>query len=279
MLYEGNTPQKELNIDQIRFIRSFGYKEGFASEERNGDFWELFYAKKGPVRATTDSALHTLSKSCLYFRAPGDTVTISADGSAPAGLISIGFTCDSSAMDFFRNALLTITPGERRLLHLIIHEAKTEANTAFATDQLILVYLQLLLILLIRNAHSDITLSAVSSTERRQNEDELFQSVVAYMEDNISEHLTIEQICHDNLVGRGILQKVFSDNVGCGIIDYFSLMKINAAKQLIRENKMNFSQIAEELGYNSIHYFSRHFKSITGMTPSDYATGVRHPDC
>ena len=117
------------------------------------------------------------------------------------------------------------------------------------------------------------------STERRQNEDELFQSVVAYMEDNISEHLTIEQICHDNLVGRGILQKVFSDNVGCGIIDYFSLMKINAAKQLIRENKMNFSQIAEELGYNSIHYFSRHFKNITGMTPSDYATGVRHPDC
>ena len=95
------------------------------------------------------------------------------------------------------------------------------------------------------------------------------------MEENIHEQLTIERICRDNLVGRSLLQKIFRDNTGCGIIDYFSMMKINAAKQLIRSKKMNFSQIAEALGYNSIHYFSRQFKKLSGMTPTEYASSVQ----
>ena len=34
-------------------------------------------------------------------------------------------------------------------------------------------------------------------------------------------------------------------------------------------------EIAALLGYNSIHYFSRHFKKVTGMTPSEYASSVK----
>ena len=60
-----------------------------------------------------------------------------------------------------------------------------------------------------------------------------------------------------------------------GVIEYFSLMKINIAKELIRTNRMNFTQISEHLGYTSIHYFSRQFKKITGMTPSEYVTSIK----
>ena len=49
-------------------------------------------------------------------------------------------------------------------------------------------------------------------------------------------------------------------------IEFFSRMKIDFAKQLIRENDMNFTQISDFLGYSSIHYFSRQFKKLSGMT-------------
>ncbi len=52
-------------------------------------------------------------------------------------------------------------------------------------------------------------------------------------------------------------------------------MKIDAAKQLIRTEQMNFTQISEKLGYSSIHYFSRQFKKVTGMTPSEYASSIK----
>ena len=47
------------------------------------------------------------------------------------------------------------------------------------------------------------------------------------------------------------------------------------SQQLIRENQMNFAQISEFLGYSSIHYFSRQFKKISGMTPTEYITSIK----
>ena len=44
---------------------------------------------------------------------------------------------------------------------------------------------------------------------------------------------------------------------------------------MIRDEQMNFTQISEFLGYSSIHYFSRQFKKMTGMTPSEYASSIR----
>ena len=38
---------------------------------------------------------------------------------------------------------------------------------------------------------------------------------------------------------------------------------------------MNFTQISETLGYSSIHYFSRQFKKLTNMTPSEYASSIK----
>ena len=52
-------------------------------------------------------------------------------------------------------------------------------------------------------------------------------------------------------------------------------MKIETAKQLIRNEQMNFTQIAETLGYSSIHYFSRQFRKLTGMSPSEYASSIK----
>ena len=90
---------------------------------------------------------------------------------------------------------------------------------------------------------------------------EVFNRVVAYLGQHLSGRVTIETICKDNLIGRSQLQKIFSKKSGLGIIEYFSNMKIEAAKELIRTEQMNFTQISEKLGYTSIHYFSRQFKN------------------
>lgn len=41
------------------------------------------------------------------------------------------------------------------------------------------------------------------------------------------------------------------------------------------DQQLNFTQISDKLGYTSIHYFSRQFKKLTAMTPSEYATSIR----
>lgn len=275
MFYENMTFHKELDIRKVRFIELLESPKKPSAQERDGAFWELFYVRKGSVRITTASGSFTLSKANLFLRCPGETLSLHEDDTSFMELFCIGFDCGDDALNFLAAQLLAIGVSERRLLEHLICEASVVPYAGFAADQLILLYLQLLLISLIRSVLHDITAAPVSLSERRRSEDELFQTVVSYMKEHLKEHLTIEQICRDNLTSRSLLQRAFADNTDCGIIDYFSLMKINAAKQLIRENNMNFSQIAEYMGYNSIHYFSRHFKKLTGETPSAYASRVR----
>lgn len=293
MSYESIILNKDLIIDKIISIHYFEYMSDFAFHGESHDFWEFLCVDKGTVNVVADSAPHTLIKDDIIFHKPNEFHNVVANGVVAPNLVVIGFECTSMGMQFFENKILKITPILRTLLGHIVKEArlafscrlddpyceklirKTPELIPFGSEQLIQNYLQLFLIHLIRDNSTFNSTDVISKSERIQNEDELFYTIIAYMEENIYEHLTIDKICRDNLIGRSLLQKLFRDNTCCGVIDYFSMMKINAAKQMIRNKKMNFSQIADRLGYTSIHYFSRQFKNLSGMTPTEYSASIK----
>lgn len=291
--YESIPFKRELAIDRIIFIRCFESENDFIPEEESHDFRTFLWVNKGSFHIVSGSASHTLNKDDILFCRPGEPYHICADGAAPSGLLFLGFECGSPAMDFFQGKRLETGPSERTLLGNIMKEARlayscpsddprcrqlirnSATSVPFGSEQLIQIYLQQLLIQLIRNNSADSAFAAIPKSARERGNDELFYKITSYMEEHINEHLSVQQICRDNLIGRSLLQQIFRDHTGYGVIDYFSLMKINAAKRLIRSRQMNFSRIAEHLGYNSIHYFSRQFKKLAEMTPSEYAASVR----
>ncbi|TCL55462.1 AraC-like DNA-binding protein [Kineothrix alysoides] len=294
MSYESITLKKEFIIDNLVSIHHYEYMSAFVLKEETHPFWELICVDKGTVNVTVNQETHTLNKDDIMFLKPGKAHSVQSNGSAAPHLIIIGFECGSPSMNFFEHKVLEVTPLGSTLLGNIIREAyltysgrmddptcqelirREETSIPFASEQLIQLYLLQLLIQLKRSAGvNSSSIAAIPKSSRQRGEDELFYKIVAYMEENISTKLTIQQICKDNLVGRSLLQKMFKDHTSCGIIDYFTIMKINAAKQLICGQQMNFSQIADKLGYNSIHYFSRQFKHIAGMTPSEYQASVK----
>ena len=71
------------------------------------------------------------------------------------------------------------------------------------------------------------------------------------------------------------LTALFQKHLGISPGEYIRRVKLQESKRLIRENKLNFTQIAELLQYSTVHQFSRQFKEKFGMTPSDYAQQVR----
>ncbi|WP_248926213.1 helix-turn-helix transcriptional regulator [Paenibacillus hamazuiensis] len=62
---------------------------------------------------------------------------------------------------------------------------------------------------------------------------------------------------------------LFRETVGHSPKHYLVLERIRKAKQLLLEAE-TVEEVAEKLGYTSIHYFSRNFKSVTGLTPSEF---------
>lgn len=290
MSYESIALEQSIVVENIFSVHYFEYMSDFSFAGETHDFWEFLCVDKGTVNVMAGKTAHTLNKGDIIFHKPNEFHTVKANGIVAPNLVVISFQCNSPAILFFENKILSYGTAERELLAQIIREARTAfasrlddpycekliraVNVPFAAEQLIGMYLQQLLISLLRNA-SVSTLPQLPKTTRQRNEDELFRRIVAYMEDHIDTSITLEQVCRDNLVGRSFLQKLFHEYTGCGVIDYFSNLKVNTAKQLIREQQMNFTQIAYTMGYNSIHYFSRKFKQVTGMTPSEYASSIK----
>lgn len=293
MFYESITLKQEIVVNKVFSIHYFEYMSDFTFEGESHDFWEFLCVDKGTVNVMADSVSHTLERGDVIFHKPNEFHNVTANGVVAPNLVVIGFECCSPAMKFFENKILKIGARERELLGLLIREASSvyacrlddpyctklvrreDPSVPFASEQLIKMYLQQFLIDLVRTHTGAQPVVSLPKSVKQKSEDELFNRIVAYMEQHLSSQLTIDQICRDNLVGRSILQKLFREHSDSGVIDYFSGMKIAAAKQMIRNGRLNFTQIADSLGYTSIHYFSRQFKKITGMTPSEYASSIK----
>lgn len=292
MSYQSVTLDETIHIDAIYTIHYFEYMNTFAFTGERHDFWEFCYADKGEVGITVENNYTVIKKGDIVFHEPNEFHNVTATGASAPNLVVISFRCSSPAMDFFRKKLLHIDEIERTLLANIIVEArncfegrlddpyqtvmKKCSAPLLGSEQLIRIYLeQFLLHISRRYLSGPVTSSKVPKTTKSRSDNEIFNHVVDYLEKHLDAHVTIEQICRDTLIGRSQLQKIFKERSGLGIIEYFSNMKVDAAKEMIRMNHLNFTQISEKLGYTSIHYFSRQFKKITGMTPSEYASSIK----
>ena len=59
------------------------------------------------------------------------------------------------------------------------------------------------------------------------------------------------------------------------LLDELCARAAQERKQMIRENNLNFTEIAAALQYSTVHHFSRQFKEKFGITPTEYARSVR----
>lgn len=71
------------------------------------------------------------------------------------------------------------------------------------------------------------------------------------------------------------LSKHFTRHYGQTIEGYYINCRIERVKALLQEEELNMSQIADKLGYSSVHYLSAQFKKVTGLSVSTYMSGKR----
>ena len=91
------------------------------------------------------------------------------------------------------------------------------------------------------------------------------------MRKNATKSLTLEDIAKGSAMSVSKLKLLFKTKNGSGPINCFISIKIDYAKKLIAQGNSTLTEIAYELGFNSIHYFSRQFKKVTGISPTEFA--------
>ena len=286
MAFTPCTLEKPLEIRELFSVHYFEYTSSYAFAGEAHDFWELLYVDKGTISVRRNEESLDLTRGEMIFHAPGEFHALNANGVVAPNLIVVSFRCESPAMAFFRGRVTSTGAEERVLLARIVSESRSifstplndpavhtlvrRENAPFGSEQLLASALEELLIRLLRRGDA-----LPAGREKKVRAREPISDIIAYLEQRLDQPLSLSQICRDNLVGRAQLERCFHEQTGGGVIDYFGKLKIDAARQMIREGRLNFTQIAAHLGFRSVQYFSRRFKALTGMSPSEYARSVK----
>ncbi len=92
-----------------------------------------------------------------------------------------------------------------------------------------------------------------------------------------SPELSVGSIAEALGVTEGHLSHVFRKETSCKLSTYIALYRIREAKRLLDSTQSRVNEVAEQVGYRDITYFSRKFRSIVGLSPSEYKkqAGVR----
>ena len=65
------------------------------------------------------------------------------------------------------------------------------------------------------------------------------------------------------------------EQVGFSAVEYMTMLRIERAKDLLKNTPVSISDIAMNVGYNSFQYFSLIFKKKTGVSPKDFRNQYR----
>ena len=245
------------------------------------DFPELFYVEKGVHSVYVDATQYDLSENQLIIFAPNSFHEATEPSSATVGII--GFEATSHILSSVYNRIITLNSKQKTLLtELISHGSScfTLANNvargmipksgiSALELQLIKNRLELLLIslLLPDEASSDTWLT----TNHTNYSYEQLDIITQYMLAHINEVLTLEDISRGCALSPSKLNRICNELVRESPVSYFTYLKISEAQRLIKNTSLNFTQISERLGFNSVQYFSRLFKQRVRITPSEYA--------
>ncbi|WP_199620735.1 helix-turn-helix domain-containing protein [Paenibacillus alkalitolerans] len=95
------------------------------------------------------------------------------------------------------------------------------------------------------------------------------EQIIEYLNENYMRDISLDQ-CAD-LTGTNpyTLSKLFKQTTGINFIDYVTELRINKAKELLRETDLKINDIAFEVGYQQ-RYFNRIFKKQVGVTPGQF---------
>jgi AraC-like DNA-binding protein len=85
----------------------------------------------------------------------------------------------------------------------------------------------------------------------------------------------VPQLCLLFATNKTTLSGLIKHQTGKSIVGYVNDLKLAEAKKLIRIGGKTFTQIAEELNFSSVHYFTRLFHKMEKQTPSQYARSVK----
>jgi transcriptional regulator GlxA family with amidase domain len=107
-------------------------------------------------------------------------------------------------------------------------------------------------------------------TGQKTHSDEIIKKAQAYIEDKLSEKISVEILSSKFAVGRRNFDRRFIKATGNTPVEYAQRVKIEAAKKALESTRKTVNEVMYDVGYADVKAFREVFKKITGISPLEY---------
>ncbi|MEE0883598.1 MAG: AraC family transcriptional regulator [Faecalimonas sp.] len=283
--------EKIFNVDKIITIFYMELSKNFYYEGEKHDFWEMVYIDKGEMICTADDKRFVLKSGEMTFHKPNEFHNLSGDSSVAPNVSILTFECKSRAMKHFEGKIFRLNAEEKSLLSTLFSEGlscyqledarnpllqklKVIEPSPLGSSQMTKNLLEIFLIKLCRN--TDVVTKEMRQSYVIDGIDVPYNvmEVLDYLKEHIYGKVTIQDLAKHLDKSESTVKQLFAQYREGGIIRYYNALKIKEARKLIREGKYNMTQISDMLQFDNPQYFSKCFKAVTNMTPSEYKASI-----
>lgn len=95
-------------------------------------------------------------------------------------------------------------------------------------------------------------------------------AVADYLSENCEKNISLDELAEHFFLSKYYICRIFKEITNCTITEYINIHRIRKAKRLLEETSLSISQIASRLGFESLTYFERTFKTYMNRSPLRY---------
>lgn len=227
---------------------------------------QIYHVTKGSLVLIGRNQIH---KTVQYGDSYHERITLMLQEDYLNRFLSL--TGEFSASEFFREnqGVISLTIPEQDTVLSILNDIFSEMSSkSYGYHLMILTKLSQLFVFCdrIRNHGPDSRPDTLSSSAVHQR----VSQVAAYISEHYAEASSLGTVANHFYMSKNYLSRIFKQVTGYTVNEYINANRILHARRLLTESHMSITQIAEAVGYESITYFEKVFRSQTSSSPLQY---------
>jgi len=101
-------------------------------------------------------------------------------------------------------------------------------------------------------------------------EEQPMLGIVRYMQEHLSEEISLTVLAEEFHLSAQYISQLFKNEIGVNFLTYLTSIRMEQARKLLLSTSLSIAEISEKTGYSDYRVFTKVFKKIEGVTPSQY---------
>lgn len=106
--------------------------------------------------------------------------------------------------------------------------------------------------------------------QKKGDKNQSIPIILDYLNNNYYYDISLKDVSKNVNFSYTYLSKVFKDEIGKSFVDYLTELRMEKSTKLLANQNLSVKEICQKIGYHDPNYYSKAFKRVTGMTPTEY---------